>query len=48
MVGIGESNELERFKTDILAILGKDKDKRQELREMMKNLMAGLIGGPRK
>ena len=48
LVGIGELNELERFKTDIMAILDKDKDERQELREMMKNLMAGIIGGPRK
>ena len=48
MVGIGESNDLERFKADILDILGKDKDERKESREMMKNLMAGIIGGPRK
>ena len=48
LVGIGELNELERFKTDILAILGKDRDERQELREMMRNMMAGQLGGSRK
>ena len=44
----GESDELERFKTDVMVMLSKDREERQELREMMKNMMTGLIGGTHK
>jgi hypothetical protein len=41
----GGNNELEKIKNDIMELLNKDREERQELREMMKNMMAGQIGG---
>ncbi len=41
----GGNSELEKIRDDIMELINRDKEERQELREMMRNMMAGQIGG---
>ncbi len=45
VVRTGEPSELERIKADIVGMLNKDREDREQLRDMMRDMMSGHIGG---
>ena len=44
----GGLNELEKFKTDIVGLLNKDREDRDQLRGLIRDMMNGNIGGIKK
>ena len=48
VVRTGGLNELERIKTDIVGLLNKDREEREQLRDLMRDMMNGHIGGIKK